>query len=273
LIRFVSRAIPAFLLALPALAGSSEYLALGDSVAFGYDPLVAVPIERNYTGYPQILSESAPPLKRLTSLACPGETSGSFLSAAARDNNCRLFKRKFGLHTDYLGTQADYAVQLLTSGKQIKLVTLSIGGNDLLLLQSDCGNVGNVPACIQAQLPAVLQGYAANLTQILTRIRSEARYDGRLVLVTYYSLDYRDPIQTGGIGALNAVAAQVAARFRVTIADGFNAFAQASAASGGDTCAAGLLIALPTGGCDVHPSPKGRDLLAATVRASVPFGH
>ena len=48
-------------------------------------------------------------------------------------------------------------------------------------------------------------------------------------------------------------------------------------AAGGSSCAAGLLIPLPPilgGGCDVHPTPKGRDLLAAaivnTIAASCP---
>jgi hypothetical protein len=33
----------------------------------------------------------------------------------------------------------------------------------------------------------------------------------------------------------------------------------------GVSCAAGLLIVLSPGVCDVHPTPKGRDLLAKAV--------
>ena len=251
----------------PLRGGDIEYLALGDSVAFGYDPLVTVPIEANYTGYPEIVARNARPFRRVSSLACPGETSGSFLSATAPDNNCRAFKGAFGLHTNYLGTQGDYAIQLLTGEREIKLVTISIGGNDLILLQNACQNR---PACILQGLPATLAAYAQNLTRILTRIRHEARYRGRVVLLTYYSPDYRDPLQTGGIGALNVAAAQVAAQFGVRIAEGFGAFALASAPYGGDTCAAGLLIRFTPALCDVHPSPKGRDLLADTVLKHLP---
>ena len=33
----------------------------------------------------------------------------------------------------------------------------------------------------------------------------------------------------------------------------------------GKTCAAGLLIELPDGTCDIHPSPKGHERLARAV--------
>jgi hypothetical protein len=56
----------------------------------------------------------------------------------------------------------------------------------------------------------------------------------------------------------------------VKIADAFTAFQLASAAFNHDACQAGLLIPFPLSPytvtpCDIHPSPIGRDLLAATV--------
>jgi hypothetical protein len=57
--------------------------------------------------------------------------------------------------------------------------------------------------------------------------------------------------------------------FHGTIADGFAAFAAVAAGSGGDTCAAGLLIKLPIGICDDHPSTVGAQLLADTLTAAV----
>ena len=53
------------------------------------------------------------------------------------------------------------------------------------------------------------------------------------------------------------------------VADGFGAFALASRLTGGDACAAGLLDRLPSGGCDVHPSARGHDLLAQAIRAAL----
>jgi hypothetical protein len=51
------------------------------------------------------------------------------------------------------------------------------------------------------------------------------------------------------------------------VADGFGAFAAASTAFGGDTCAAGLRIVVLSSPltCDIHPSPAGRDLLAQAI--------
>ena len=50
------------------------------------------------------------------------------------------------------------------------------------------------------------------------------------------------------------------------VASGFDAWKATAFKDGrGDSCAAGLLIALPDGTCDVHPTPKGRDLLAQQV--------
>ena len=72
------------------------------------------------------------------------------------------------------------------------------------------------------------------------------------------------------IAALNATAIATAKPFGVLIADGFGAFAAASAPFVGDACAAGLLSTLPTGvGCDVHPSRKGSAILANTVLALI----
>jgi lysophospholipase L1-like esterase len=52
--------------------------------------------------------------------------------------------------------------------------------------------------------------------------------------------------------------------FDVLVASGFDAWQPVATAFGGSSCAAGLLIPV-TGGCNIHPSPKGRDLLAAAI--------
>lgn len=254
------------LCALPFTAGAAEkvtYLALGDSVTFGYSPLV-IPIESNYSGYPERIADVASPLKWEANLGCPGETTGSFLSAAAPDRGCRDFKARFGLHTNYTGTQMDEALATLNRERQhLKLVSLQLGANDLLLVQEGCKFD---PACTAAGIPAAVANAARNLTIILTRVR--AVYDGPLVLMNYYSPDYRDELQTGGVAALRTAIDTVAARFDAKVADAFTGFALASRATRGDTCATGLLIKMPDGSCDMHPSARGRDVLAALVLVS-----
>jgi hypothetical protein len=210
----------------------------------------------------------------------PGETSGSFWISGAPDNGCNgrgpqgqpPFKTSIGLHTNYTGTQLQFALSLLTSNKHINLVTLGIGGNDLLMVEAQCAAhpVPSFAACVQAVLPGALQSYAFNLTAILTALR--VKYDGTLVLVKNYSPS-ADPLFIEAVSALDSVMMQVGVNFGVKFADGFTAFQIASALflspvapHNGDPCAAGLLIRLTaTTTCDVHPSPLGRNVLAATV--------
>jgi lysophospholipase L1-like esterase len=266
-------ALAALLSALPLGAanehdnGPAWYLALGDSVAFGYRPPPFLPADQ-YRGYPQWLAEMSPAkLKKLESLACPGETSASFLDTSAPDRGCQVWKRTVPLHTDYaLLSQMEFALSELRTNKKIRLVTLNLGGNDLLQLGEICKLD---PACIGAGLRPTIQNYAQNLARILGGIREYAGYTGQIVLLTYYSPDYRDPLQTGAVAALNAEAAGVAAQFDVTVADGFGAFLAASAPAGGDNCAAGLLYRLSATKCDEHPSALGQQVLAGAVLSVV----
>ena len=116
-----------------------------------------------------------------------------------------------------------------------------------------------------AELQAGLQKIQANLTTIYTEIRDVDHYQGLLVALTYYSLSYSDPNQVAGTKLLDSVIASVTTAFGGKVADGFAAFQGPSAAFGGSPCAAGLLIKLPDGTCNIHPSPAGHLLLAKAI--------
>ena len=92
-------------------------------------------------------------------------------------------------------------------------------------------------------------------------------YHHKLVALTTYSPNYGDPLLTGVVAQFNAVVADRTLAWRGIVADGFGAFASASAAGGGDACAAGLLIVTESAPltCDSHPSPTGRDLMARAI--------
>jgi lysophospholipase L1-like esterase len=281
-----TQALALAVLAAPLLAGNERnytYLALGDSIAFGMDPTLFIPplptpTPAQFTGYPEVVArvEHLLQSKKEVNAACPGETSGSFWIAGAPDNGCNglgpagqpPFKTSIGLHTNYTGTQLGFAVSQLTINKHINLVTLGIGGNDLLLLEQQCSAPGvpSFSACVSALLPGVLQSYAANLTAILASLR--AKYNGTVVLVTIYSPS-SDPLFTQTVAALNSAMMQVGSQAGAKFADGFTAFQLASASTHGDPCQAGLLIHLSATTCDVHPSPLGRDLLAAAVLSAI----
>ena len=60
-----------------------------------------------------------------------------------------------------------------------------------------------------------------------------------------------------------------AARYGAVLASGFAAFRAAAAQAGGDTCAAGLRVKLASGGCDLHPSARGAQVLAAAITEAI----
>jgi lysophospholipase L1-like esterase len=247
------------------------YLALGDSVAFGYttNDGPAYVNAANFVGYPQ---DAGTALHLDTAnLACPGEASTGFLSITGADNNCRTFRGHFPLHVTYGGTQMDKATSFLKAHRETKLVTLQIGANDGFLLIDMCGaQQPPDPNCVTSHLNALVQSIAANVHTILSKLRATG-YDGVLMIVNYYSLNYLDPAGTGFSTALNTALDLGRAGEHTVLADVFTAFQKATATatmpSGGDTCKFGLLNGSPKGDgtCDVHPSVTGQQLLARTV--------
>ncbi|HUB78161.1 MAG TPA: GDSL-type esterase/lipase family protein [Bryobacteraceae bacterium] len=277
-----------FLLVVPVWAGGEHgytYLALGDSLPFGMNVTLLPPYSdikpspAQFTGYPESVADIDRLLgmNQLINASCPGETSGSFLVPSTPDNGCNSphyqppaptippFKSTYGLHVSYTGSQMAFAATQLETNKNIKLVTLSIGADDILLnltALADC----TTTACADGILTPILQTYGANLATILGNIR--ALYSGKLILLTYYS---PSPALNPVAQALNSAMTAVAAQFpNITIANGYAPFQTASAPFNGDPCQAGLLVRLPPGPytvtpCDVHPSPLGRSILSIAV--------
>ncbi len=252
--------------AMPALAdqgqGEGHYLALGDSYAFAFSPLGDHSNAANYVGYADSVASSLG--LTLTNAACPGETSGSMVIFTFPDNGCQHYRSFFPLHVSYAGAQLTYAVQFLESQRHTHLVTLQIGGNDVLLLQATCNAD---PTCIAQNLPEVEAQIASFLAVIYTAIRLTADYREPLVAVPYFAFNYNDPAQVAIITSLNGVVAGVAKRFHAKVADVFDAFAAASAPSG-IPCLAGLQIVIPSG-CDIHPSAAGHALIAKAILATL----
>jgi lysophospholipase L1-like esterase len=251
-----------------------QYLALGDSVAFGYrPPQVTSPAAyldpANFTGYPSVVARQLG--LTVVNASCPGETTASMINTAAPSNGCENspdsrpgYREVDPLHVAYAGSQLAFAVSFLKQHPDTKLVSIDIGANDLDLCQDAAPD-----GCTGPDFQRTLARVGANLDTILSALRGTAGYRGEIVLVTYYAVNYRDAAGVGQIEALNAVLSGAGERFGARIASGFAAFEAAAADADGDTCAAGLRIKLPAGGCDAHPSTLGQDLLARAVVAVV----
>lgn len=250
----------------------SGYLALGDSVVFGYRESTNIPTPDytqpdTFVGYPEDVSADLSLAG--TNASCPGETSTSFITGTAPSNGCEGtagspgYRDVYPLHVAYTGSQLDFAVSFLERHRDTRLVSLTIGANDGFLCQHTTAD-----QCA-SELPTVLQTVGDNVGTILGAIRHEAHYVGQIVLVDYYALDYADPTQVALSQLLNDELISASKPFDVAVADGFGAFQAAALQSGGDTCAAGLLTVLSGGGCGIHPSVAGQQLLASALERVV----
>ena len=256
----------------PVYAGAG-YLALGDSVPFGYReaanlPTPDYPDAASFVGYPEDVAAQLS--LHVANAACPGETSASLIDASAPSNGCESspgggpgYRTAYPLHVSYGGSQLDYAVRYLRWHRDTRLVTLMVGANDGFLCQATTSD-----HCA-TELPAVLQKIVVDVRTILARIRGAARYRGQIVIVNYYAINYADPTSTAQSQALNLAMDTAAKPFDVRFADGYGIFRQAAAQAGGNSCTAGLLTMLSTGGCGVHPSVAGQQLLAGAVERVV----
>jgi hypothetical protein len=245
-------------------ASGPRYLALGDSVSFGFITQAGFEYINadNFIGFPTYTGQGAK--LNIINAACPGETTGSFLSSTAPDNGCREF-RTLGaqLHVSYNSTQLAFALAFLKSHPSTRLITVGLGGDDVLLLRAAC--LGD-PFCIETGLSTVLAEVTANMETILTDLRATG-FTGTIIVVNYYSVDYSDPAETGLTIALNDALAAAAAQAGGVVADVFTAFQTATAPAGGKTCNVGLLNASPASEftCDVHPSQSGQMLIGKVV--------
>jgi lysophospholipase L1-like esterase len=250
-------------------AGGGTYLALGDSVPFGFRGGLAGEYRdaTNFVGYPELVGEDLG--LDVINATCPGETTASFLDVTAQSNGCENmpgsdegFRDAFPLHVAYDSSdqsQLDFAVETLKRTDDVTLVTLQIGANDAFVCQSTTAGRCQSPA----EYTALGQAIQTNVGQILSTLRGEGQYDGQIVVVNYYALDYNSP-SAAASSLLNGAIAGIASANGATVADAFTAFESAAAQFGGDLAEADLV--LPN---DVHPSAEGQQLLADTVAAVV----
>jgi lysophospholipase L1-like esterase len=250
------------------LAASRPILALGDSMTFAWDPLVepdpAKVDARKYVGFAELLGER---LRRpVHNVSCPGEASGSLVDERAEDNGCDRNRAAYRLHYDWSAPTQLEVVRSYLKNRTPALVTLTIGGNDLLLLQKNC-ELGPLSApCQLVRLPFYVRGYGENLAKIFGAIR-ESGYAGPIVALTTYAPDYSDGVATLGLRQMNDELVKRAAETGVRVADGYAVFEARAKAHGGKTCATGLLIPNPDGAtCDIHPSAAGHAVLADAIR-------
>jgi len=252
---------------------NGEALILGDSVSYSY--IASVGYEYFYTNPDNFIGFADELGYRLhldvVNSACPGETTGSFLSSTAPDNGCRAFRGLFPLHVNYTSTQLAFATSYLKSHHHVRLVTVLLGANDGLLLEESCASSPTpaaVEACIEAGASAVFTAVATNMEKILAALRATG-YMGPIVVANYYSLDYANGPSTALSADLNAAITAPATAYGAAIADVFTAFGKVAAnpAFAVNTCNTGLLNpdVYNQYVCNIHPAQTGHRLIAKTI--------
>jgi lysophospholipase L1-like esterase len=193
------------------------YLALGDSLAFGFQfdifnkhyPIVPPELFRGYAdNFAHLLKRIRPGIQTMN-FGCVGETTDTFIAGG-----CLYRTQGFQLHEHYAGSQLDAATAFLRAYPgQVGTVTFNLGTNDLNTLPALCGDD---LACYQQQG----QRIAVNLYTILGTLRAAAP-DSDILTFTAYNVDPRFLDLTT---AFNAIVRTTAATFGVRVADVFAAF-------------------------------------------------
>jgi lysophospholipase L1-like esterase len=255
------------------VAPGARYLALGDSVTFGYMEPSVVPAPNylkpaSFHAYPEQLGQALH--LKVANAACPGETSSSLINPKAQSNGCEnavggggFYRQHFPLHANYQGSQLAFGLKYLRAHKNVSLVSLMIGANDSFV----CIETTKDACASAAEQKALFAKIGSNVKKILSAVRKQADYVGQLAIVNYYSLNYSSPATNAMSLKLNKAVDTAAKPFGVVFADGYGQFAAASAHSGRNPCTAGLLTQLGAPGkCGVHPSYAGQTLLAASLQ-------
>jgi lysophospholipase L1-like esterase len=258
-----------------AAAAQHSYLALGDSLAFGYSQAKFNSLFPNEdpaaydTGYVDDFARVLklfPPGLTVVNDGCPGETTDSFIKGPC------AYQLAFPLHHPYSAgpTSAqltDALAYLSEHPGRVNPITLDIGANDALgLIEGTCKLE---PACIAAGAPAVFAHIGANLGQILAALRGGAPHAQIIVLGLYNPFGSKIPGGNELTAALNQVEAGVAASFGARFADPLPIFNPPGALEQPTIC---LLTNMCTPLVDIHPTDLGYTALAGLVLRQYALG-
>jgi lysophospholipase L1-like esterase len=243
---------------------SPTYLALGDSLAFGYSEakfdslLPEEPASAYDTGYVddfgKLLGLFEPGVQTVND-GCPGETTESFIKGPCE------YGLHYPLHHPYSGSQlADALSYLMSHPGAVTPITIDIGANDALgVIEGVCKLEAK---CIQEQAPALFVHVGTNLALILGQLRAAAPTAQIIVLGLYNP--FGESIGGGDAltAKLNEVMAADAAGVGARFADPLPVFNPPGALEQPTLC---TLTNICTPLKDIHPTDLGYAVLGGLV--------
>lgn len=236
----------------------SYYLALGDSLAFGYQP--------NFDfshSYPQMWYTNDLSKKHVTSftnLGCNGEKSATFINGGC--------PYAYLLHTYYSGSQLNAALSFLAAHPgQVSPVSLDMGANDLLPdINSSTCTVSSTWTTDLANLDSRMTGTI--LPKLVAALTVNGVRTGDLVMMNYYD-PYQNvcPNSVAYVQSLNQHLAADAAQFNVPVSDVFTAFGGATTPNP-NICTDTWMC---SSSVNIHATTAGYTVIANTFQATAGY--
>ena len=239
------------------------YLALGNSLAWGYQPNLDIVQGYAEDLYLHLLRRGSffhlPPRGTLfeINMACSGETAATFIAGG-----CPFARFK---KYPYAGPQLAAALTFIRQHRgQVSPVTIDIGANDLLPLvnASTCA----VPA--QDVITQTLATFDANFSSILAQLHTALRGTGDLVTMNYY-FPYQNqcPNLLPDVELFNQHLAGDAQQNGVPVVDVFSTFGGA-AVPNAKLCGYTWICSRYH---DIHATTQGHAVIAAAFEATLGY--
>jgi lysophospholipase L1-like esterase len=279
-----------------AFTVGNTYLALGDSLAYGYHQaqfLSELPnvnpatFDQGYVDDFGDLVHLINPHVQTINDGCPGETTDTFINGSGTAGFCAggahgtPFPYSFLHHPYAASSQLADALGILAANPHVSPITLDIGANDVLqFLESSCGFPAT-DTCTPAQVAGEYGHVATNLAIILTALHAAAPHAEIVVLGLYNPFPTVLPAPGGDAAtaelnsALAAVTKSIPGASFADPEPAFNPAGTAGKPESGDIPTICALTGMCPGGtynpaspsADIHPTTLGYAVLGGFVAA------
>jgi lysophospholipase L1-like esterase len=188
------------------------YLALGDSIAYGFQPSKAAAPPSAVAGYVGLFAahlRKLSPKIEAVNYGCPGESTVTFTRG-----RCPWLVEGRKLHDKFRGSQLKAAVAFLRAHRgQVSPITLTLWGNDVAPLSAK-----------GKRAPRVIASFASRFDAILKQLRSAAP-NSEIIVTGAWDLEADRLEQTKPLyRSLGAAIGRVAAASRAHVANMFAVF-------------------------------------------------
>jgi len=253
-----------------ASSPQSYYLALGDSIAYGFQPAkqkAGLPPSGFNSGYVDVFAarlRTVAPKIRVVNYGCPGESTKTFINGG-----CPGRGDVKGLHDVFKGSQLDAALAFLRAHPgQVSPITLTLYGNDLFELVDQCK--GDF-ACAQARSPRSFAQFGSRLTSIFKRLQAAAP-KAAIIVTGGWNFNIDDLRGTDPLfGSLNTTIGRVAAGTKVRFANTYPVFNPKGSLAREKAKICAFTFMCSKG--DPHPTNTGYRAIADLVWATSGYKH